>query len=126
MLQTRNKFSAIINCKCPRCRKGDMFTYSILRVTSFSKMNKTCPRCGLYYEIEPGFFYGAMYFSYALNVAQLAIVGIITFRILGDPSATALLISMISTILLLTPVNYRLARSLMLHFLGSVKYQKDW
>ncbi len=126
MTNTRTRFSAIVNCKCPRCRKGNMFVHSILKVTSFSKMNKTCSQCGLYYEIEPGFFYGAMYFSYALNVAQLAVVGIATFHYLGDPPASALLISMISTILLLTPINYRLARSLMLHFLGSVKYQKGW
>ena len=30
--------------------------------------HKNCSHCNLKYEIEPGFFYGAMYVSYALAI----------------------------------------------------------
>jgi hypothetical protein len=40
-------------------------------------MNEKCSHCGLKYQIEPSFFYGAMYVSYGLNVA----VGIAAFII---------------------------------------------
>jgi hypothetical protein len=33
------------------------------------KMHEKCSHCGLIYQIEPSFFYGAMYVSYGLNVA---------------------------------------------------------
>jgi uncharacterized protein (DUF983 family) len=32
-------------------------------------LHEQCPRCGLKYEPEPGFYYGAMYVAYALGVA---------------------------------------------------------
>jgi hypothetical protein len=31
-------------------------------------MNERCPRCGLKFEREPGYFLGAMYVSYALAI----------------------------------------------------------
>ena len=33
-------------------------------------MHNQCPHCDLTFEIEPGYFYAAMYVSYALNVAE--------------------------------------------------------
>ena len=35
-------------------------------------MNDPCPVCGLVFEREPGYFLGAMYFSYALAVFIIA------------------------------------------------------
>lgn len=35
-------------------------------------MHRTCPACGLEFLREPGYFLGAMYFSYALGVAAVA------------------------------------------------------
>jgi hypothetical protein len=34
-------------------------------------MNPHCPLCGLQFEREPGYFLGAMYFSYPLSVPIL-------------------------------------------------------
>jgi hypothetical protein len=34
-------------------------------------MNAICPVCGLRFEREPGYFLGAMYFSYPLSVPIL-------------------------------------------------------
>ena len=65
-----NMLVNILQTKCPRCHKGDLFESK--NPYHFGKMtvSKThCSSCGLKYEIEPGFFFGAMYISYALNVA---------------------------------------------------------
>jgi hypothetical protein len=35
------------------------------------KMNEQCPSCGLKFEREPGYFFGAMYFSYGLGVVMI-------------------------------------------------------
>ena len=40
-------------------------------------MNAVCPSCGLRFEREPGYFTGAMYFSYAFAVPILAALTLI-------------------------------------------------
>jgi hypothetical protein len=37
-------------------------------------MNALCPDCGLRFEREPGYFLGAMYFSYPLSVPILGLL----------------------------------------------------
>lgn len=65
------KLGTILSQKCPRCEEGELFVNK--SILPFSKkpfeMYKYCPNCGLKYEKEVGFFYGAMFVSYALNIA---------------------------------------------------------
>src|SRR5690606_22628139 len=78
---TISKFKAATACKCPRCRTGKIFgagTFSLKQ-----RMNKNCPHCGFKFEIEPGFFYVAMFVSYAVSVAQLIAVCIATYVLSG-------------------------------------------
>ncbi|HUC54642.1 MAG TPA: DUF983 domain-containing protein [Candidatus Cybelea sp.] len=49
---------------------GRIFRYSIFR--GFPKMCERCSICGLKFEREPGYFLGAMYFSFGLGVLILA------------------------------------------------------
>jgi hypothetical protein len=35
-------------------------------------MNERCPKCGFKFEREPGYFTGAMYFSYAIGIPIIA------------------------------------------------------
>jgi uncharacterized protein (DUF983 family) len=61
---------AVITNKCPRCRKGKLFTDTNpyhLRATV--KMHELCPVCGQPTEIETGFYFGTGYVSYALAIA---------------------------------------------------------
>jgi hypothetical protein len=59
--------------KCPRCRRGNMFThkngFAKLSVDYILAMPETCTECGQKYDMEPGFWYGTSYVSYALTVA---------------------------------------------------------
>jgi uncharacterized protein (DUF983 family) len=55
--------------KCPRCHQGDVFVHGHAYKKGFDQMHTHCSNCHLKYEKEPGFFYGAMYVSYALGVA---------------------------------------------------------
>ena len=79
MLKKGTKLYSIFNNKCPRCQEGNFFEnnnpYNLKKVM---KMNEHCPICDLKYQIEPSFFYGAMYVSYGLTVG----ISIITFLIL--------------------------------------------
>jgi uncharacterized protein (DUF983 family) len=60
----------LLACKCPRCRKGDMFMDSNpWHLRNTMKMNKACPVCGQPLDVEVGFYFGSSYVSYALSVA---------------------------------------------------------
>jgi hypothetical protein len=76
------------------------------------------------FEVEPGYFYGAMYVSYVFVVGEMLNVGLFTYLITGNDTSPWLYIStIIGTILLLTPINYRYSRILLLHLLTpKVKY----
>jgi uncharacterized protein (DUF983 family) len=62
--------ASIFQQRCPRCRIGRIFRYSIFR--GFPKMCERCPVCDLKFEREPGYFLGAMYISFALGVLVMA------------------------------------------------------
>ena len=60
---------SMIQMQCPACRKGKMFTNrSYFPLGHLMDMPEKCPVCGQKMEIEPGFYYGTGYVSYALSV----------------------------------------------------------
>jgi hypothetical protein len=69
-----NYYWSIISMRCPRCRRGPMFKdpnpYKKLSLKHISDMHENCPVCGQKYDMEPGFWYGTGYVSYALAVAM--------------------------------------------------------
>ena len=58
---------AALRLRCPRCRAGRVFHGSFA-------MHTTCPVCGLRFEREPGYFLGAMYFSYFLSIPLIGVL----------------------------------------------------
>lgn len=54
--------------KCPQCHEGDFFVSKPYDIKNAGKIFDSCSNCGLKYEKEPGFYYGAMYVSYGLQV----------------------------------------------------------
>ncbi|MBK9283788.1 MAG: DUF983 domain-containing protein [Sphingobacteriaceae bacterium] len=105
-----HKLSSIFKNKCPQCGKGMFFIdNNPYKLKLFDKMNKSCEQCGLNFEKEPGFYYGAMYINYGLSVLiGLIIFGIHYYLIGFDPKNY--LISFTILLLLLIPVMYRTSR----------------
>ena len=78
MLKKGSKLNSILTGSCPRCQKESMYVESNpYSLTKILKMHEHCSHCKLRYQIDPSFFYGAMYVSYGLNV----IIGIVTFLV---------------------------------------------
>lgn len=112
-----SKLSAAIHAKCPRCRQGDLFANSMYGFKS-QKMNDNCSHCGLRFEREPGYFYVAMFVSYALTTAQMIAIGVLTWFITGeDNSPWIYLITIFTGIILLSPFNFRYSRVILLYWL---------
>jgi len=60
---------SIFKMKCPRCQEGDFFVSHPYDLKKAGDTHEHCSNCDLKYSREPGFYYGAMYVSYALGVA---------------------------------------------------------
>lgn len=111
-----SEFKAALQCKCPKCRKGDMFkngTYSLSGQKSYSN----CPYCNFQFEIEPGYFYVAMFVSYGLNVAQMITFAVGTYMLTGSESPWLYVGILLGVAFLLSPFNYRYSRVILLYWL---------
>ena len=115
---------ALLNAKCARCRKGDMFKPGMIN----QKMYERCPVCDLFYERHPGYFYVSMFVSYALSVAEMVTLSIATYVLSGGSENVYLYLAIIiGATVLLSPFNYRFSRVLQMHFLDpGLKYQPDF
>lgn len=60
---------SLLQLKCPRCRRGNMFLNKHAYSRNFRQMHDTCPVCSQPLEIEEGFYCGTGYVSYTLAVA---------------------------------------------------------
>ena len=60
---------SLLKLKCAHCRQGDMFVHKRTYGKKFMQMHEHCPVCGQPMELEPSFYYGTGYVSYALAVA---------------------------------------------------------
>jgi uncharacterized protein (DUF983 family) len=112
--------------KCPRCRKGSMFRYPITRLMKFNQMHECCDNCNLRFEVEPGFFYGAMYISYALSVAIFLVTTFLVYFILNDPAVSVYVTCVAVVTLILYPLNFRFSRIFYLHLFGQVKHDPNY
>ncbi len=118
-----SKFMAMSKGLCPQCRQGKMFKYPLWKISKFAEMNENCPVCGLKFEVEPGFWYGAMFVSYANTILLLVIMGVGIFYIFNDPPTVYYIVAITIMSIVLVPFNFRISRSVFLHLFGFVKYK---
>lgn len=112
-----SELKSAIEGKCPRCRTGNMFAAPLLSFKS-QKMLERCPACDLKFEKEPGYFYVAMYVSYAMSVAELVAACVATYILSGNLESPWLyVIVALTATILLAPFNNRYSRIILLYFM---------
>ena len=121
----KSKISAIATCHCPQCREGKVFKHSALKLGKVLEIHEHCPVCNFRYEIEPGFFWAAMYISYGINVAFIIGIFLVINLTTGSRNALHYLVPIISTIILTFPFTLRYSRILLLHFFSGAKYNRQ-
>ncbi len=107
---------AIVHARCPRCRRGAMFSTSMYGFKS-QQMNKICPHCGLEFEREPGYFYVAMLVSYAMFVAEMITLAVALHVLTGSNNPWLYIIVIIAIGIVLSLFNFRYSRVILLHWL---------
>ena len=111
----------MLSNKCPNCGKGHIYKAKNIYLNfNKPKMNKECEHCGFTYEKEPGFFFGAMYVSYALGIAEAITVFIIGTFFFEDTFDLRILPWIAATILLLSSFNIRLSRIIWIYLLKGI------
>jgi uncharacterized protein (DUF983 family) len=125
MMAKTSKFYAFTHCKCPNCRRGNVFSGSMYGF-NIQQTYDVCSHCAQKFEIEPGYFYAAMYVSYAMNVAEMLFVSLLTYIFFGpleDDSFWIYISTIFSGCFILYPFNYRYSRIILLHWLSpKIKY----
>ncbi len=117
------KLYSIFAFKCPKCHEGRVFQNSNpFALRDLFKMDERCSVCGHKFEPEPGYWFGAMYVSYGLNIA-LWVTLFVAIYTLTSISLELFLGIGIVTNLALVPYFFRLARSIWMNFF--VKYDPE-
>lgn len=124
-----NYFWSILNMNCPRCRRGKLFkNYSSYNFKHTFDMNEECTVCKQKFNMEPGFWYGTGYVSYALAVAFSAATFITWWVLIGisiNDNRVFWWFGINSVLLIaLQPWLIRLSRSVYLYFF--VSYDGDY
>lgn len=109
-------FKDIITEKCPKCGEGKVFAKKgnplLFRMP---QMNATCPNCGHKFEKETGYFFGSMYVSYGLTVAEMITVFLVAHFFIKSFGGMITLISVLA--ILLSTFNFRLSRMIWIYML---------
>jgi uncharacterized protein (DUF983 family) len=117
--------AALLALRCPRCHEGKLFSVPAYTLTKFADMPEACPVCGQAYEPEPGFYYGAMFVSYAFSVAIFAITTVALYFLAGDPALWVYVVTVGLAAVVTTPLSLRYSRALMLYWFGGVHYRPN-
>ena len=119
MLKKGSKLNSILTGSCPKCQNESMYSdKNILNLSNVLKMNDHCSHCGLKYQIEPSFFYGAMYVSYGLNVAIGIAAFIVSYLMFGATLKEAFIV-IIASLILSFPFVLRLSRNIYINMFVS-------
>lgn len=124
MMLKGTKLYSILNNKCPKCHKGDFFINKNPYSKNFIKMHDKCANCNENFTKEVGFYYGAMYVSYGVNI----ILGIGLFLLMVLVFKTGLLMYLFTffgIVLVLFPVIMRISRLIYINIFVSYDPSKN-
>ncbi len=123
MIRKGMKLYSILFGACPKCHQESMYVNPNPYALSVTlKINDTCSHCNTRYRMEPSFFYGSMYVSYALGIAFAVTAFVVSYEIFESSLLTAF-ISIILTLIVLIPVIMRLSRNIWINFF--MHYDKE-
>jgi uncharacterized protein (DUF983 family) len=110
MFKKGSKLYSIFKMKCPQCQEGDFFVSHPYDLSKIGDIHHHCSNCGLKFEKEPGFFYGAMYVAYALGVALFVTLWTSFNLFLPNASVYTQIWVIVSLTIVLGPYLYTLSK----------------
>jgi uncharacterized protein (DUF983 family) len=98
----------ILRLRCPACGEGAVFRGTFT-------MNELCPTCGLRFLREPGYFLGAMYFSYGMAIPLIALLTLGAYLVFPRWRLHYLVLLAWVIFLPMAPLVYRYSRVMWIH-----------
>ncbi|MDX2360265.1 MAG: DUF983 domain-containing protein [Crocinitomicaceae bacterium] len=109
--------------KCPRCQEGDFFKSNPYDLKKAGDIYTNCSHCDLKYSKEPGFYFGAMFVSYALAVALFVTIWVSMSLFAPQVSVWWQIGIIIGASIILSPYLYALSKIIWINFF--IKYDKQ-
>lgn len=123
MFSKGSKLYSILFLKCPRCHEGAFLETHPYKLGNFNKVREHCPKCELKYSIEPSFYYGSMYVSYAVGVAVAVAVYVLTLIFGLELDMLELFGAIVAVLVLTMPWIAAISKSIWANFFFA--YNKD-
>ncbi|UZO81412.1 DUF983 domain-containing protein [Aquimarina sp. ERC-38] len=117
------KLYSIFTGTCPVCQNESMYVKSNpYKLSTTLEMHERCSHCHTKYKIEPSFFYGAMYVSYAVGIA-FATAAFVIANLIFKASLLNTFFAIVITLVVFLPIILRLSRNIWINiFMG---YNKE-
>lgn len=116
MVGKGSKLYSILFMKCPRCHQGRFLENHPYNLSSMNKVKDSCPSCGLKYMMEPSFYYGSMYVSYAVGVAVAMAVYVLIYISGLDLGVGGIFGVIVAALVLLMPYIGAVSKSIWANF----------
>jgi uncharacterized protein (DUF983 family) len=121
MIKKGNKLYSILKFRCPQCHEGDFFLSSSYNLLKSGETHVHCEKCNLKFSKEPGFYYGAMYISYAISVAIFIAIWATTLVLNIDLKIFELVVLIASVLIGVAPFTYHLSKIIWANLFFSYK-----
>lgn len=123
MLKKGNKLYSIFKGTCPKCHHESMYlNKNPYLISETLKMHERCTHCKTKYKIEPSFFFGSMYVSYAVGIVFAFVAFFISYG-LFESSRNIAFLSIVITMIVCLPIILRLSRNIWINFF--IHYDKN-
>ncbi|MFC5048260.1 DUF983 domain-containing protein [Aquimarina hainanensis] len=117
------KIYSIFTGACPVCQNESMYCNSNpYKLNTTLKMEERCSHCNTKYKIEPSFFYGAMYVSYAVGIA-FAVAAFVIANLFFKMDLLATFFCIVGTLIFFMPIIMRLSRNIWINLF--LHYKKE-
>jgi len=114
------KLYSIINKKCPVCHEGDYYISNRpYQLKTFDKTHTHCEYCNHKFEIENGFFYGAMYVSYGIAVAVAVSLFMAVYVLFPEMLYYYYIFIIIAGIVCSMPISFRMSRMIWMNLFSA-------
>jgi len=113
LIKKGSKSYSIFYNKCPKCHCGKFWHKNnpYLNIFKDNKLtNNHCDHCKFKYEIEPGFWFGAMYVSYGIAVVFLRIFADSLISLDKDRETLTIVSVLSILVIILAPLNHFFSR----------------
>ncbi|MEG9327058.1 DUF983 domain-containing protein [Salinimicrobium catena] len=119
-----SKLYSIFTGTCPVCQEESMYKEpNPYKISKLFDMHERCSNCHTKYKMEPSFFFGAMYVSYAVGIAFGFAAFVISYW-LFQLSLLNTFIAIVITLIVFMPVIIRWSRNIWVNFFFSYDPKK--